>query len=80
MRIIPWSSENAFGCAFGKSVFEQYSASTLAQLCFYYGKNGNDHSSVKLVPERFVDEEKFKALLARMRQMGFRYTGEGVFE
>ena len=49
---------------------------------FYYRKNGNGNggSRVTLALEKFVDEEKFKALLAKLKQMGFRYAGEGAFE
>ena len=49
---------------------------------FYFRKNGNGNgdSRVTLALEKFVDEEKFKALLAKMKQMGFRYAGEVTFE
>ena len=67
-------------CSSGRPEFEQYLAQAVVQPFFYYRKNGNGGSRVTLALEKFVDEEKFKALLARMKQMGFRYAGEGVFE
>ena len=69
-------------CSSGKPEFEQLLANALVQPFFYYRKsgNGNGGSRVTLTLEKFVDEEKFKALLARMKQIGFRYAGEGAFE
>ena len=69
-------------CSSGKPELEQYLAQAVVQPFFYFRKNGNGNggSRVTLALEKFVDEEKFKALLARMKQMGFRYAGEGAFE
>lgn len=44
-------------------------------------KNSSGNGSrVELALERFLDEEKFKALFIRMNQIGFRHTGESAFE
>ncbi len=69
-------------CSSGKPELEQYLTQAVVQPFFFYRKNSNGNGSTRVVLalEKFVDEEKFKALLPRMKQMGFRYTGEGAFE
>ena len=65
-------------CSSGKPELEQYLAQAVVQPFFYFRKNGNGNggSRVTLALEKFVDEEKFKALSARMKQMDVRYAGE----
>ena len=55
-------------CSSGKPELEQYLAQAVVQPFFYYRKNGNGNggSRVTLALEKFVDEEKFKALLTKM--------------
>ena len=63
-------------CSSEKPELEQYLAQAVVRPFFYYRKNGNGNGNSRIV----LALQKFKALLARMKQMGFRYTGEGAFE
>lgn len=67
-------------CALRRPELERYLAPALVQPFFYYMREGNGGEAVTLVLEEFLDEERFRALLSTMKQMGFRYTGNGLFE